>query len=310
MRSSLSFSAFSASMIVTASLVLACSSGSGSGGSGGSAAIDTFIGQFCDLVGSCCPKEQKTYDQQRCRATFVVTTVAGTTYDSVKADTCLSRMRAEQTKPDFCKAGLPGGTKALCLDVIAGAATGTSAPGAACKTTSDCAASTEGNVHCTTVSSDTKTTTTCELEVQGKEGDDCDGTLDEGLANTLSSGKTGTRVVVCDLERGIYCANTKKCAPLQAAGGPCEGSTIYGCVKGAYCDSKTKACIAQKPAGAACVGSIFECAAGHFCDGTTMTCTPQVEVGAACKQEVDCRYGSCLTGVCSTEGGFTSNVCQ
>jgi hypothetical protein len=100
-----------------------------------------------------------------------------------------------------------------------------------------------------------------------------------------------------------------KCARLQAAGGPCQGSSIFGCVKDAYCDSKTKSCVALKASGAAC-SSRIECVAGQYCDLAAMMCSTPKDVGAACTVDDECRNGFCESGKCSRDGGFTSGVCQ
>ena len=296
--------------LVSCAILAACSGGGGSTGSGttSSSGVDSFAAQYCDLFAPCCARASKGYDQTRCTA--VLSALAGSRpYDPARGQQCIDAARAESGSATFCDEGLSDATDAICEKVLA-ASNGSKEPGATCESDEDCAASPDGDVNCTTFFESNATKRICQVDLRGKENDDCTATRDGNTTFGTTTGGALPRRTVCFTSDGLYCSGTtKKCARVQGVGGPCEFSSS-ACDKTSYCDTTSRTCAAKKPAGADCTSSPSgQCADGHYCDDTTKKCTLEVPVGGACTKNTQCANGSCTNGKCSGSSLSTALFC-
>jgi hypothetical protein len=290
---------------LTWGLIVACGGGGGSTGTGGAGEADSFIGQYCDIYGTCCSKTGKAYDQAKCRALFSVF-LSTQTYDPSRGQGCLDAARADSANASFCDSGAAADVKTQCNGVFkegASSSTGTKQPGDKCDGSGECASTPEGEGYCATAFVNSATIKQCQIRVRGKEGDaGCVGNKDGSLtATTLStSGAPPPRAVICWIEDGLFCdSKTKTCLKSQDVGGTCDTSnSSYACVKTAYCDGGTKKCVARKGLGDDCTSST-QCAEKSSCS-VTKKCTAMLPSGAACTRNDECESKSCTNGKCSS----------
>lgn len=293
-------------VIVTTGLVVACGGGNSSGE--GAASSSAFITSFCDLLGTCCSKDQKTYDQQKCTQFYNGILGTGYTYDANNGQACLDKTRAEQNSPTFCSEGAQD--DAICKKVFtkAGATGGTKQPGDLCSTDADCASQPDGTVNCSTFIENDATTKTCQLFVRAKAGEACGGDVEEDDDTPFASDKSA-RVGICHKTDSLYCDtfDTKKCTPYVPSGGTCEGFTSSKCVANNRCDPKTKKCTPLLADGADCepvtTASDNPCAATSYCPKDSKKCAPAKKKGEACADATECGSAGCSGGKC---GGSTT----
>ncbi|MBX3231951.1 MAG: hypothetical protein KIT84_12295 [Labilithrix sp.] len=274
--------------LATTALVVACGGGSGGGGGGGASTSSAFIASFCDVIGSCCPKVDKTYNQQKCVNLYNAIIGEAGTYDPAKGQTCLDALRAAQSQPAFCNDDDDDDDtqSQACEDVFkeAAPAGGTKQPGELCDGEGQCAAQPDGEVECASFSTGQATTRKCQVQVRAKEGDACVGDKEDEDSFVFSGSDDAPRVGVCWRPDGLSCDREKKCAKLVAEGGECGFS--FGnnpCVKGAYCKSDTK------------------------------KCTPVLKRGEACTSSEECGAIGCFNGKCggeSSSGAGLALVCD
>ena len=294
-------------------IIIACSgsvTGTSSGGSASSS--QAFIDELCSITGPCCARVSRPTDGASCRALYgaLLTTQ---TYDATKGNACLSEMRARTSSSEFCDD--PTGGSASCSGVFKSGGTGAAQPGEICDKDSDCASSSEGDVNCASSYNGSATTKSCQIEVDGKEGDTpCVKTRDGNTTSTSfsssSSGDGGptrppTRGYVCDVAKGVYCSSkTSACAKIQDVGGACESTfDEYACVKTAYCDPQQRTCAPRKAVGDDCSTSSQSCVAKATCDSATRKCIAGLATGAACTTSTQCESHSCTNGKCAASGG-------
>jgi hypothetical protein len=288
-----------------ASIVLACSGGT----TGGAASASSFVQQYCQLIAPCCAKAGKPSDGSQCEAFFNAFT-SNEVYDATKGQACLDAARAKSNDPDFCT---NSGSDPACNGVYSKAgAAGGKAPGALCTDDSECASSTEGAVTCkSTYDSKGAVTKTCQVQIDGKEGDTpCLGTKDGNLTSFTTSSSTDPppppppKGYVCDVAKGIYCdSKSVACKKIADIGADCDtSSTQYACVKTAYCDFSTKKCVARPALGADCTPFSTPCADKAYCDDTTKKCTATLADGAPCTSSQQCASDSCVNKACGKSG--------
>lgn len=292
----------------TLSVVVAC--GGSSGGGAGNPAGDTqsFVSQYCDIIAPCCAKANKPADGVACR-NFAESSASGKQYDPEKGTACLTEIRNESSKPDFCSLG---GSAPSCSDVFK-APGGGKKPGEACSQDSDCASSPEGKADCAFGASTGAEIRSCQIQIVGKEGDTpCVGTRDGNTTSMVyesTSGQTPVKApergYICDLANKIRCdSKTKACIKVQDVGGPCASTS--DCVKTAFCDTKAKACAARLVAGGDCgTGGVSTdvCATGFYCNSTAKKCTESSSDGAVCTKSEECLSRRCLNGKCESSAG-------
>lgn len=297
-------------------VVFACS-GSGSSG-GGAAATDaqSFINELCSLYAPCCGKVNKPTDGAQCRAVYGAFT-GGQQYDNTAGNACLNEIRAQSSTPTFCDN--PGSGAPSCKTAFKEGGGGTKQPGEDCSQDGDCASSAEGSVTCASSYSGSAVTKSCQLVIEGKDGDKpCLATRDGNITSfTTSFGGDGgatrppARGYVCDLALGIFCnSKTTTCTKLQDVGGECTPFASQGCVTTAYCSKTTSKCAARIPIGEDCTFNSEACVAKATCDQKTKKCAPGLETGAACTVSSDCASNQCVNRKCdkSSGGDFSTQL--
>lgn len=248
-------------------------------------AADSFIREYCSLTAKCCDPGEGN-DPAACANAFMgFNAFFPRPYDAAKASACLTKLRAVTTC-DFADAD------DACADVFGDAPTtgGSAAPGAACTTASDCAASSEGRTSCAYQSG--ASAATCRLEVNGAEGDACDGTRSGQItawAGAMSP--TGSRVVLCDQAADLVCNKDKVCHRLGEPGAACK--TFSDC-KSDLCQNSV--CIARAEVGASCEKT--SCVDGAYC--SMKVCVAKRAAGEPCTGLSECKNGSCMDGVCKS----------
>jgi hypothetical protein len=284
---------------VGAILFTACGGGGGGGGSGISSAEADFITRFCAVYGPCCAAASRPADGQHCRDTLTQfpDTILPATYDPAAGEACLKALEAASSQPDFC---VDMTSRPSECDRAMGV-TGATAPGGDCRVVRDCAPSAEGHVVCIESARVGTTTSTCEVEIRGKEGDGpC-------LYTVLPSGvrmnagvlvDVPPRAFLCYNSDGLYCNANAQCAPLAPIGDACSGSS---CVEGAYC--RALICAAPTPAGATCDPLVDGCVDGMYCDSLTSACQPRRAKGEGCLTSVQCLSGNCSDRFCGDGPG-------
>jgi hypothetical protein len=285
-------SALLVSSFAAAILLPACSSDSNT-------PQDQFFSDYCDLMSNCCANKAQSADASKCKTALSI--LASGTYDQSKADACISEMRQSLAQNGTCKAK-------SCEYVFQNGSSGTKKPGETCDTSSDCQASSEGDVSCafsSTGSSGTYTGT-CQIRATGKEGDSpCVATAKSADDSYASYGLTppAYKGYVCYLTDGLYCDNPGKgtCTKTKAIGDAC--SSFYGdeCGLGGYCDTATTSsvCKARLADGSACSSYSSSCQPTSTCDTATQKCKALLADGSACTSGSQCQSSYCANNVCS-----------
>lgn len=305
-------------VIITASVVLACSGGSGGGGGtdGGGAAsgngaltAETFSKEYCRLTTPCCTKRGVTSDVEACAIAHGLGYL-NNPFDPVAGQRCLSDLERLAGAATFCSDGGGKAFEDACSLALAPTGTGTKAPGEACERTSDCAPSPEGRTECSSdLGSDRRA---CRLQVRAKEGDECASTkaITDRFASISSfDAKDPKRVGVCFESDDLYCASgifsgPKTCKKRIAPGGDCR--TDKGeCAGAARCERENYTCALLLEVGARCepgaIGSDDPCVRSAYCDRDTKVCTANAAPGAPCKSSAECGTttgSSCDNGTC------------
>lgn len=294
--------------IFAAAIVVACSSG---GGGGGASNASAFITSFCDSLGTCCTKFDKTYNQKKC-VDFYNAVLGTATYNAANGESCLAKTRAAQGNADFCENGAEDDE--ICKKVFekAGASGGTKQPGELCSSDAECASQADGDVNCSIFFANDATTKKCQVYLRAKEGDGCVGGKDEDDSITTSGSDEAPRIGICWVADSLYCdGKTKKCAKLIADGESCSSS--FGtnpCQKTSRCDFKTSMCTRILADGEACTpntsSSDNPCGEKSYCDGTSK-CVPALKRGAPCTKQDECGGASCSGGKC---GGSSNTISE
>ena len=287
----------------------ACSGSTTGTSSGGSATTSqAFIDDFCALTAPCCGRVNKPTDGASCRAVYGG--LLGTaTYDAAKGNACLAEIRAQSGSSEFCDN--PTSQSPSCKSAFKQAGTGTAQPGADCSKDGDCASSSEGDVNCASSYSGSVTTRSCQIEIEGKEGDlPCVGTRDGNTTSTSSSFSSGdagpqrpaARGYICDVAKGIYCnSKTTACTKIADIGGTCDtsGFESSACVKAGFCDGVQKTCVARKAIGEDCSSSSQSCVDKANCDPQTRKCVAGLPEGTGCTSSSQCESDDCTNGKCT-----------
>lgn len=266
----------------------------------GGSKIDGFASSYCDLLKPCCASAGLRTDGAQCRQLI---SAFGSNYNSTAGDQCLAALRAASQQADYCS----GGFNVPACDSAFGTKRGSKKPGESCKSDSDCAAASEGEVTCRSASFGQSNDETCRLEIVGKQGDmPCVGTV-EGDVTSYTSSDEVTRGYLCKVANGVWCdSNTKACAAIPRVGEACASSfASYGCTEDARCDTTIGKCVARTPLGSMCSGTRDECAQGAYCDGASTKCTATRSIGTACSEDDQCASGNCADGKCANDG-FTT----
>ena len=279
----------------------------------------SFVDQYCALVGPCCAQTGLTSD-----CTLAVASAAKqATYDATAGMACLAALTAQASDANFCdglavitgSSSTPWAVIPACAPAFQPGGGGTAA-GQACNTDSDCAPGPNGGaISCLRLpvlgnGGPVTYTQTCQL-LTGKVGDACFGTYFEG--GTEADPSSGG--ALCDQSQGVMCdaqpstavglpSGTGLCVAGGAPGASCNSN--YMCDPAtAYCNfAAGDVCAMRLPLGATCTGTLFgECASGASCNGTSKTCTALGGAGAACSPSAspsDCLSGLCNGGTCTS----------
>jgi hypothetical protein len=279
------------SLAITCALLAASSCGGSDNGSG------AFVGQYCDAYRPCCASAGYLTDGKQCRL-LNAAVAGGAKYDAASGQACLTALQDLTSQAAFCAGQIP--EPATCAAAFQFPA-GTTAPGGACTTDSDCAPSDQGAVVCIfRVTSAGTQIQQCQLQLHGSEGaTPCVGTVENGVTSGASSDAVPAQGYLCYVDDDLRCDGTG-CVRLAATGETCGLSD--DCVRADYCDFTVGTCAARKPSGAACTGASLECQTGTFCSDTSATCTPQLDTGVACTESLQCLSGSCPSGLCGAAG--------
>lgn len=204
-------------IVLPVAALLACSSSDDGPATG-------FIDQYCDLLVPCCSSGTVGTSPSSgppgsgCREVYGVFTTSSK-FDAAKGDSCLAEIRAHKAEPTFCSQ--VSSVAPSCATVFTGSTSGgTKQPGEACAKSSECAPSPEGKVDCSTAN-------TCQLLIDGKEGDTPCSATKIGSATSFSGHPP--RSFVCDTGKGLYCAKAGACARTKNVGDACDFSESYAC---------------------------------------------------------------------------------
>ncbi len=306
--------------------VIACTSGGANndvngGGGGSSASASDFVASYCKTVGQCCGTQGLPSDGATCTALFTALE-SGSTYDPAEGSKCLSAVNsAAGADPMWCVKSSQGAQDTACKNVYKkpGAASGV-APGGQCKNDSDCAEGPAGSkAVCASTFSASSTTSTCQIQTPGKEGDGpCLATIvqnADGSTSTYTTSTSGSDAgtpsmgFTCAQSSGLYC-NGMKCTKLGVAGDTCSGSE--SCGSGTFCGfvSGGEKCVAKVALGGDCSMSSQSCVDGAYCDQTSKKCTAQLAGGAACTTSDSCKSHNCNNKTCDTSSNIgTAFLC-
>jgi hypothetical protein len=254
-----------------------------------------YIEAYCELAGSCCAIAGESSDVKKCHLA-VGTLFQGRAYDPIAGRACLDELRAANARADFCVFAFEHAPS--CDKAIGQLAGGSRKPGETCTVDSECAPSSEGRVFCGGFRRETAITT-CQVHVEGKEGDQpCIGTIVGSVMKfgDPQDGHLPARAFICREEDGLRCRGGT-CVKLKAAGQSCLPP--YECDDGTYCAGSPPVCTVRRTLGDTCNSTVpgGECVDGAFC-GTSLTCTAQGANGAACTDSSMCSSQFCLNGTC------------
>jgi hypothetical protein len=303
----------SLSAVAVALSLYACDSGDGGGGG----SIGSLVDAQCSAYHSCCVASGQDSSKEACVGfynAFGATKAAA----GPNAAECEALLRERTADGTFCTLG----SRKDGVDICDGAfgdkkdtTSGKTAPGAACKSDSECAVVTPGaTAECYYRSSFTNgsssTTQTCAERVVRAAGEACTSTLTfDGATLSFSSGSTDgpppTQIGICRNADGLYCGRTNKvCAPLVALGETCEGSESCADATNdcTFASGGTgSVCTAKRKIGEAC-SSFDRCEKGAGCKGDV--CVALAPNGTACASSSECAGGSCNNQKC--EGSLSS----
>jgi hypothetical protein len=289
---------------------VACSSGS-SGSSCVTSTKEGFVATYCDAFAPCCAKAGRPTDGMTCRA-FLGAFAVGT-YDPVQGQKCANEIQAAKSNPAFCDTSSNSNLAPSCKNVLSSSGGGGAAkPGDTCTKDSDCASSSEGDVHCASVFTSGATIKKCQVVSVGKEGSTpCVATIDGNVTSWVTSFDAKDVIpkgFSCDRAAGLFCdSKTTTCIKLGAVGDACSSSSA--CSTGAFCDFSTSKCATQKATGEACSG-FDDCVKGDWCDSSgTKTCKAQIADGAACTVSNECASSSCTNGKCQSSDFGLALLC-
>jgi hypothetical protein len=258
----------------------------------------SFSDEYCSALAPCCSSAGLAAPGSTCRQLL-----ASSSGDESKQKACVDATKTAVAGGKYCQTLSDPAVDAACKGLTGGSSkAGTTAPGGACTSSSECSADGEG--HCENQK--------CQIWKVGAAGSaPCIGTK-SGNTSEWSGSVTGDTAILCDATQGLYCdfgtsmgtSMGGTCKARQMAGGPCTGSST--CVDDAYCDFTSSTCKARLSVGAACMtsGGSDTCAATAYCDGTTKVCTPRLADGAACDGSSQCLGGECLNGKCKSSSGL------
>lgn len=264
-----------------------------------------FAGEYCAALSPCCAAAGLGTSASSCKQ-LLSGSVASS--DEGAQHRCVDTVRAAVQSKAYCANLSEPAADAACAGLFrmgSTASSGTKAPGTACTSSSECASATDGEGHCSGVSSGI-----CQVWKTGKDGDaPCIGTK-AGSSSEWSGQTSGNVAYLCDANKGIYCDFSADvmgagaiCRAKQSPGGAC--ATSQSCVAEAYCSSMTSTCVARLDVGAACKDDV--CVSTAFCDPASSTCKPRSPDGASCTGSSECLGGDCHNGACKTSvglGGF------
>jgi hypothetical protein len=281
-------------------------------------AISAFTQQYCDLhEGFCCTQQGKTFDQGSCN--LLLSFAASSSFDQAAADACIAGLKAAQSSPTFCSDHGGAAVNDKC-NAVYPATGGGSPPGGTCETSRDCAPVQNGEVSCLFSSSNGTTTHTCQAQLRGTAGADCQGDRSANSSFGVANSKDAT-VTICWEADSLYCdATTKKCTAPAALGGKCSPSENLSCAKDAYCarpdtssSSTDYICKAKSKADEACdLYSRTSCVDGFHCDSSKKTCQPDTPVGGACNPSAPTcgPTAQCTNGTCAVAATGFSLFCK
>jgi hypothetical protein len=291
--------------LVSASLLGLASIAACQGGGGSAGTADSFITQYCTLYSPCCAQAGLPTDGKQCRAVLTAFSGLGGTYDANAGSACLTQLNMLSSNGSTC-ANMDSAT--MCNSVYKGGSLGTKAPGAACMSDNECAASSDGRARCVFGFSGMAETQTCQIQVVGKAGDmPCIGTIDGNTTYSSGGGNQAppSRGYTCNRADNIRCdSQSTMCTAIQDVGGACTFSSSLDnpCVKTAYCDTMQMKCVQRLALGATCDTFSDQCAAGAYCDSTSKKCTTALADGASCTMNESCVSRSCVNTTCAKSG--------
>jgi hypothetical protein len=233
-----------------------------------------FVNDLCALHQPCCASIPGAASTCVARTS---TFARGKTFDAVRARECLEAVRAESRVVGYCGRGPEG---VACAGVFKDV--GARAPGASCRTTSECANAVDAEGVCVASGAGAR----CRQVRRGKEGDACVGTRALG-STVVPEPPPAEGAALCFVADGLLCdPATTKCVRRGAVGAACTDAP-GACVDAAFC-SAGKACTARVAKGGKC--SVPDaCAAGSVCSGgADGTCVAVLGEGGACIRGDEC----------------------
>lgn len=258
-----------------------------------------FIAEYCAVFMPCCEQAGMGSNPAQCQQILGAFSAA-LNFSAEQAQECLEQMRAASAEPDFCATGP---TNAPACDTAFTSPGGTVPPGGECTTSGDCAEPANGTASCH-FEYDAETgssTSKCLVEMDGKQGDACIGTVEDGFTSHVADLSGVAEGYVCDMAKGLYCDRDELvCKPVAQLNEQC--SFDHPCAIGTVCDFASSTC--QKPAAVGEDCSATECEDGAYCDGDTNKCAPAKAGGEACDSSRECQSGSCLNQKCEAINGI------
>lgn len=254
----------------------------------------------CGSIAGCCRSGGFAFEEEAClgsaRAQFSAwvdeeTSKPNRSFDEAAAGRCIAGWRAMNTACD--DRALAEAANDACGGVIPGVL----ALGAACTSSSECAAGPGEEVDCDEgkcALSDSPSSLP-----RGAEGAACIGSCEGEPGHGYScTHRPDVQGALCWSSDGVYCSGeTDQCEPLAAVGQACSlGSSSGVCVIGARCQDGV--CVATAN-GDACSGSSDNtCPAGSTCDSASKTCQPRKANGEACNEDYACASLECRNSRC------------
>jgi hypothetical protein len=253
---------------------------------------EDFIRSMCAFSAPCCAMAGLADGVMFCRNFFGLVATRSS-YDVTAGEACLTAMREESVKPQFCEdiTGPP-----VCARVFQpNQPRGNQQPGQSCASSRECAPAAEGESRCINPQGGPAW---CQVQIRGTAGDGpCVATVGRKYETWYndSQGEKILRGYLCDETEGLYCDGVDRhCARKKPLGQPC--SSTEQCETTDFCDINERTCLARKPVGAACLPSQV-CVDPAFCN-STRTCSVGLPTGSRCSNPDDCRSGTCETGKC------------
>lgn len=225
-----------------------------------------FVDDYCALLASCCTTG--TFDEGNCTGD-TKGYLEGPRADPSYGEACMATLRIDKERTCRTKLGASEAddpfTVGPCTKLLGATplGNGTKKAGEACSG-DQCETPPNGWSQCTSRGGPF----VCMVQVEVREGEECDLSESSGLLNDQSM--TPAMVRVCRAKSGLYCATARRCRPIAPLGGSCEKLlNVKSCEDGAVC--KDNQCVPLPRAGEPCTTE-RRCESGAVCDESTRLC--------------------------------------